>query len=338
MFDSCGRACQCVNGKLVECCRLRRDFASYTDEDKQQYIDAVLRLSSDPKYQPRYSALLEKYRSSFDTDVYNSDYTKSQFFVWNRYFLLEYENLLLEINCRIMLPFYDWTVLPLSPYISVVWNDKLGFGKSVRESDSCLVSGPFKEGAYSLISSAGGGCLKREFKNQKFPSRSVIERDILTQPASEFNKFHRHLQLYIHTSVRCFIGGTMCGKDAANDPVFILHLTMLDYIYDRWQGFGNDRLTKRYAGDTTPLILAPEYTVTQYHSNKNLPNNVAVCYAEPNVKSHIPTGHSFLAQSFSEVAKKEDLTMGCLSHGDLTSDDLGLSEEDIKFMESKSEC
>ena len=295
----------------------------------------MLTLSTDPTYQSRYNSLLKDYKASFDTDVYNADYKKSQFLVWNRYFLLEFENLLQEIDCRIVLPFYDWTVLPLNPYISIVWDDEVGFGKSSRKSDYCVISGPFKEGDYSLIASAGGGCLKREYGNQKFPSRGVIERDILTQPASEFEKFHRHLQLYIHTSVRCFIGGTMCGKDAANDPVFILHLAMLDYIYDRWQKFSVDRLRMRYANDESPLILAPSHTVTEYHDNSNLPNNVAVCYDEPNVKSHVPVGYSFAAQSFSEIAKKDDLTMGCLSRKDLISAHLNLSTDDMKFFESK---
>ena len=335
VLDSCGRACQCVDGNLVNCCRLRKDYASLTNEEKERYVDAVLKLSTDPLYQSRYYSLLESYKASFDTDVYNSDYQKSQFFVWNRYFMLEYEDLLREIDCRITLPFYDWTVLPLAPYLSVVWDDELGFGKSSRESDNCVISGPFKAGDYSLIPSAGSGCLKREYTNEKFPSRSVIERDLLTQPASEFNKFHRHLQLYIHTSIRCFIGGTMCTKDAANDPVFILHLGTLDYIYNRWQMFSEDRLKMRYANDDSQLLLVPGHTVREYHDNKNLPNDVAVCYDEPSVKSHVPVGYSFAAQSLSEVAKKENHTMGCLSRDRLNAINFDFSEGDKDYIESK---
>ncbi len=319
---------------MVECCRLRRDYAAFSDAEKDRYIDAVITLSTSSVYKARYETLLESYKASFDTDIYNSDSTKSQFFVWNRYFLIEYEDLLLEIDCHIILPFYDWTVLPLNPYISTVWDDKYGFGKSSRDIDYCVNSGPFKYPDYSLISSAGGTCLKREYKNQKFPSRSVIERDILTQPASEFGKFHSHLQLFIHTTVRCFIGGTMCSKDAANDPVFMLHLAMLDYIYDRWQRFSKDHLEARYAYDNSQLLLAPGHTVNEYYNNMDLPDNVAICYDEPTVKSHVPIGHNFLAQSFSEVAKKEDLTMGCLSHDHLR--DIGiLSNDEMAFIESK---
>ena len=41
--DACGRRCKCQNGKLVDCCRVRVDFASLTVNQRRSYIDTVLR-------------------------------------------------------------------------------------------------------------------------------------------------------------------------------------------------------------------------------------------------------------------------------------------------------
>ena len=87
-------------------------------------------VSSNPAYKSRYVALVEKYKSSFGTLAQNSIPANSQFFVWNRFFLIEYENLLREVECRITMPYYDWTVLYTNPYIHPVYDDKTGFGKS----------------------------------------------------------------------------------------------------------------------------------------------------------------------------------------------------------------
>ena len=332
--DDCGQLCSCENGYLTNCCRLRRDYASYSDEEKERYINAVTTVSSNPAYKSRYVALVEKYKSSFGTLAQNSIPANSQFFVWNRFFLIEYENLLREVDCRITMPYYDWTILHANPYIHPVYDDKTGFGKSARDSDRCVSTGPFSYDKFSLIDSAGGGCLKRDYTNRKFPSRALVERDVLTRPASEFSDFQRSLQLYIHTNVRCFIGGTMCTTDAANDPLFTLHLTMLDYWFSRWQSFDEFRLKIRYSNDNSPLSLAPEFTVSQFHDNSNLPNNLAVCYAEPRVKNHVPTGLYFLAQSFSEgSARQENLNIKCIAENQYANSGQQLTDEDKAYVQ-----
>ena len=290
-------------------------------------------VSTNPFYKLKYAKLLEKYKSSFDTPAQESDPETSQFFVWNRFFLTEYEDLLREVDCRITMPYYDWTILDTNPYIHPVYDDKVGFGKSSRSSDNCVSSGPFSYDKYSLIDSAGGGCLKREYSDMKFPSRALIERDVLTRPASEFSSFQRTLHLFIHTNVRCFIGGTMCTTDAANDPLFPLHLTMLDYLFSRWQSFDDLRLKVRYSTDNTALALASDFTVAQFHDNSDLPNDLAVCYAEPRVKNHVPAGLYFLSQSFSgDAEKKEDIDISCIAHKEFVNSGQHMTADDEAFV------
>ena len=333
--DECGQVCTCENGRLVNCCRLRHDFASLDDKEKETYINAVTTVATDPVYKIKYEALLEKYKNSFDTVAQGTNPNTSQFLVWNRYFLLEYENLLREIDCYITIPYYDWTVLHTNPYIHPIWNDETGFGKSSNDNDQCVSSGSFNYNGYHLIPSAGGGCLKREYNNRKFPSKALIERDVLTHPASEFEGFHRSLQLFIHINIRCFVGGTMCTFDAANDPVFILHLSMIDHIYSRWQDFDEQRLKARYYEDSSALALAEGFTVTQFYDNSDLPNGVAVCYAEPRIKNHIPPSLYFLAQSFQESSNRGNIYMTCISKEKLDKIGQHLSDEDKEFFRKK---
>ena len=306
----------------MNCCRLRLDFSSLSAEERTRYINAVLTVSSDSKYKSQYDSLIATYKESFSTVAQNSDYKTSQFFVWNRFFMIEYENLLQEVDCRITIPYYDWTVFTSSPYSSPVWNDDTGFGKSSRPSDYCVDSGPFQVDEFFLTPSAGGGCLKREYKDMTFPSRALVERDILTLHPSEFSEFHRILQVFVHNNVRCFIGGTLCTMDAANDPIFLLHLAMIDYIFNRWQSFSSDHLSARYADDDTALVLAGgQITVAQLHDNSNLPGGLAVCYAEPFVKNHAQLNLQYSnAQALSAGATPDNSPLGvdCLALTEIT--------------------
>lgn len=281
MVDECGRMCICENGKLINCTRVRKDYAALTPDEQQRYINAVLAVATQPAYSADYAALIAKYKESYKTPAQNPNPSVSQFFVFSRYLLLEYENLLRRVDCRITIPYWDWTALPLTPYVAAVWDNQKGFGDSSRSDDRCVKTGPFRVGVFNVTSGAGGGCIRREYNMKDFPTRSIIERDLLTQPASEFDAFQRFFQVFIHTNVRCFVGGTMCSVNAANDPAYLVHLSMVDYVFDRWQRFSKQHLAARYAGDQTLLALAGSLTVTQFHNNDNLPNNVAVKYATP---------------------------------------------------------
>ena len=302
--DQCDRRCTCQNGRIVKCVRLRKDWASLTTDERSRYVNAVLAISSQETLKGRYEALISKYKDSYETAAQSSTPAVSQFFVFNRFFLLEYENLLRVIDCRITIPYWDWTALPLTPYISAVWANQNGFGNTSRSTDNCVTKGPFRVGVFSKIAAVGGGCIQREYKEQTYPTRAIVERDLLTRPGSAFNEFQRFFQVFIHTNVRCFIGGTMCSVDAPNDPAYLLHLSMVDYIYNRWQRLSSDRLSARYANDNTALALSGEFTVTQFHNNDNLPNGVAVSYTEPSLKTHA-VHHVAQAQQSDEKPSKK---------------------------------
>ena len=281
VFDSCGRKCTCRGGFTTECCRFRRDWATMSIADRRQYIDAVIKVSTDPLYKPRYDTLISQYQLLSESLVHNSDPSVSQFIPWHRYFLMEYENLLKQISCNITIPYWDWTGLAKNPYAADVFEIDSGFGDSARFNDSCVNIGLFSADKWALPEIVGGGCLKREYQFRNFPTRDYIERDLLPRPASDFIVIHRLLQLVIHNQVRCTIGGTMCTAGAAADPLYILHLSRIDSIYSHWQDLKMGRQLVRYADDTTFLASTDSLTVAELSDIKFLPYRTAVCYDSP---------------------------------------------------------
>ena len=120
--------------------------------------------------------------------------------------------------------------------------------------------------------------LKRNYHKGFYPSREIIERDILSVPASGFKYFHYMLQMFISINVQCFVGGTSCSVHAANDPAFILHLANVDRIFNRWQNLGGGRETVHYGSNNTPLVLSNGLVVSQFCDNSKLPGGTSICY------------------------------------------------------------
>lgn len=334
IFDSCSQSCICKQHRLTSCCRQRFDFVNLSPQDQQRYIDAVKMVSSDPLYKSRYDTLIAKHKSSFDTVAQSTDPQVSQFFMWNRYFLHQYENLLREIDCNITIPYWDWTALPQMPYRSRVFDPKIGFGDASNPNDSCVSNGPFSYPSFQVTPSAGGRCLEREYKTQTFPTKAIIEKDVLTLPVEEFDVFHRFLQIFIFTNIRCFVGGQMCSKDAANDPLFLLHVAQTDFIFTRWQESDPFKLNAHFASDSRPLVLSDGALVSDYSNNKDLPNSLRVCYIMQELKNHLPSSgeaaFSAMLLAFTSKAKPE---MECaVVGGDSMMGDVALGEKEKEFM------
>lgn len=323
VFDSCQRRCVCRGGNAVECCRLRKDWISMNLAERRQYLDAVVQVSTDPVYKTQYDSLISLYRQLGRSLVHNSDPSISQFFPWHRYFLIEYENLLRQINCSITIPYWDWTALPKNPYVSDVFDITNGFGDSSRLNDSCVNVGLFSVNKWVLPAAVGGGCLKREYQLRSFPTRDAIDRDLLPTPASAFTTFHRSLHLVTHNLVRCTIGGTMCtAGDSAADPLYILHLSRIDSIFSQWQDLKMGRQLIRYANDNTLLTGTDGLTVAELSNNQVLPYGISVCYDSPfELKNFQPAKRS--------VSTKRLTSTSCMEPSEMENLELSVHEKEL---------
>ncbi len=212
---------------------------------------------------------------------------KDFFLTWHRWFILQYENLLQQIDCRVTVPYWDWTLVAANPFASDFWNPgQQGFGGNGSPPGGCVKTGPFKEGKWSLIRSAGGGCLKRNFKG-RFPDAIALASLLSYNPdPKDFVKFEMQLRIVFHNEVHCQIGGTMCSKSSAAAPEFFLHHAFIDKIWSDWQRMGakirfntffknqKQRMpaTEHRSGDFLDLSNQPDCICAEY---VNVVNNVS---------------------------------------------------------------
>ncbi|XP_028405797.1 uncharacterized protein LOC114528378 [Dendronephthya gigantea] len=234
VLDECGRRCRCKDGLLVDCCRLRKEFTQLSKEELIRYINAVKKASTDPRYKRKYDQLL-----TLHVELFRRIHKKDFFLTWHRWFLLQYENLLRKIDCRVTLPYWDWTLVAGKPFTfgeGDFWaSGEEGFGGNGSPPGGCVKTGPFREGEWSLIRSAGGGCLKRNF-NGRFPDLiSLASLLKSTSKPEDFSKFESQLRVVFHNNVACGIGGTMCTKHGASAPEFFPHHGFIDKIWSDWQ-------------------------------------------------------------------------------------------------------
>ena len=78
-----------------------------TKEERTLYVQTVIKASTHPAYKERYERLLTIHRNIFFSRIHELDF----FLPWHRWFILQYENLLREIDCRITVPFWDWSLV-----------------------------------------------------------------------------------------------------------------------------------------------------------------------------------------------------------------------------------
>ena len=214
------------------CCHLRKEFTDMSRSERVRYVNTVKTASTHPTYKARYEKLLTIHRDIFDSRIHDLDF----FLPWHRCFILQYENLLREIDCRVTVPYWDWNPVGAKPLTSDVWNPgPHGFEGNSISNPSCVRIGPFRAGAWSVISSAGGGCLTRSFSGSTPNAMDVKMLIMENGNASQFLNIESLLRFYFHDSVHCVIAGIICTINSASAPEFSLHHGYLDKMWWDWQ-------------------------------------------------------------------------------------------------------
>ena len=141
VFDPCERQCKCVNGKLVNCCRVRSPFTEMSEKERARYIEVIKTASTHSLFKRRYEALLTIHKTFFRTGIHQATF----FLPWHRWFLLQYENLLREIDCGVTVPYWESAEEANDALASEMWNPgDYGFGGNGTGSSSCVQDGPFR--------------------------------------------------------------------------------------------------------------------------------------------------------------------------------------------------
>ena len=145
VYDECGKKCKCEYGKLVKCCRLRKEFTDMTYAGRICYINTVKTASTNPAYKPKYDTQLTLHKTIFfDFGIPNRDF----FLPCHRCFILKLHGKSFKTNRlshQLSLLGMKFGGSEWSPFSSPVWNTgNDAFGGNRVPGGSCVKTGPFQ--------------------------------------------------------------------------------------------------------------------------------------------------------------------------------------------------
>lgn len=283
VLNSCEEQCECKNGELATCYRVRKNFTKMTVEDRKRYINTYKQASVDPLFKKDYEKMVALHLNAPNKLLHH---TPTIFFPWHRWFLVEFENLLRKIDCRVTIPYWDWSQVAHHWWEEssddVVWasgDHGLG-GNGNKDNDFCVETGPFRKDQWSVLGISGGGCLKRNFTRRSFTGDSEHVKKTLSLPLKDFFRFEKIVRDYYHAQPHDWIGATMKSpRSAGNSPEMPLHHSFLDKLWYQWQKKGDEYINVYYR--SVPFKLpGSKYYGWEWMDYRNLPGQVNVIYEE----------------------------------------------------------
>lgn len=266
VYDNCNRKCECYYGNLRNCCRQRKSFVDLSFTERQRYIDTYKIISTTPPYQVQYNSLVQSHQTLFGSGIHNN----AQFLPWHRYFILELENILQQVDCRVTVPYWDWSKQANNPLSGNPWTNSNNW---LGENGNCVTTGPFGTPGWNLVDNT---CLRRNFNlGATFATPADIAQMKLDFP-NNYNGMRVRLEAGpgFHNSVHCAIGGTMCSSRAAEAPEFFLHHCFIDKLWNDWQKLDPANVLA-YSGN---LDTAMPGTSTTPREMMDLNAGTRICY------------------------------------------------------------
>ncbi|MGW5674604.1 tyrosinase family protein [Streptomyces sp. NPDC003860] len=233
---------------------VRKNQRDLTPVEKRRLVDALLELKKSGRYDDFVDLHGEFYVTDGERRPRAAHMTPS-FFPWHRRYLLEFERALQEVDERVTVPYWDWTV-DSSP-TSSLWADDF-LGGTGRSGDRQVMTGPFahRNGGWRINSGAlDGRFLTRDLGRPADPltlptrddvARALRQSQYDEQPwdSTARGGFRNTVEGWaagtperwrMHNRVHRWVGGLMLGASSPNDPVFWLHHAYVDLLWARWQ-------------------------------------------------------------------------------------------------------
>lgn len=304
--DECDRVCECVHGKLTNCYRLRKELSKLSNAERKRLFTAIYKMGMSSKYKTTHDKFVWVHENYMCTTIHNEDY----FNPWHRWYIVLFENTLREMDCRITVPFWDWSYwmerkdLFNTKHIWRPYPYDLGGDGNLGRS-MCISTGQFREDKWfgfkhektkeiiKKTAKSFSKADKRKFKSPKFLTKKRCLRrkfspagdikplpsldKMLGVPLNQFRDIMLYLRYRIHGSVHMAVGGTMSSSWSADVPEFWLHHTFLDKIWWLWQERGKEFKNVYYSKLNNNMFLWP-YTQKQIIDTMNLPKCIKYKY------------------------------------------------------------
>ena len=211
-------------------------------EERLRYIRALKTVSTVSPYKSDYEKL-----TKLHPDYFFKIHTLPHFFPFHRWYLLKLENLLRKIDCRVTVPYWDWSRAVSGNSLwrntdtrDIWYPDEHGIGGNGTGPYRCVQEGPFRKGALTMVSwMKTCPCLRREFKKNPEIEDEKYVRRILRLPLSRFKCFEYAVRRMLHGELHEAIGGTMNLTASSTAPEFWFHHGFMDKLWSEWQKRGS---------------------------------------------------------------------------------------------------
>uniref|UniRef100_A0A914HLP2 ShKT domain-containing protein n=1 Tax=Globodera rostochiensis TaxID=31243 RepID=A0A914HLP2_GLORO len=228
-------ACRLPNGRPLNKA-LRREYRMLSDEERARFHSALLAIKQSGEYD-RMAALHAQFATS------GSAHSGPGFLPWHREFTKRVEIALRQVDPTVAIPYWDSTLESALPTPS---DSHLFTAEFMGTTDSSgnLITGDFAgwrtlDGRPNVMRSVGtDGTAFREQDLQWFLDQNSIEMILgFTAPRQGCqDRSSWNLMEYTHGNVHVFIGGDMTDQStSANDPIFFIHHSFVDLIWETWR-------------------------------------------------------------------------------------------------------
>ncbi|WP_328541106.1 tyrosinase family protein [Streptomyces sp. NBC_00344] len=232
----------------------RKNQRDLSTAEKRRFVGAVLELKRSGQYDD-FVRLHDRYYVTDGSEGPRVAHMAPTFFPWHRRFLLEFERALQAVAPGVSVPYWDWTV-DSTPAASL-WSDDF-MGGNGRPGDRQVMTGPFayNRGNWDIrVGVTNRRFLTRNFGRPADPVALPTAADVasaLEQPVYDAPPWDSTVALGFrnafegwsvaggpkwrnHNLVHRWVGGLMNSGTSPNDPVFWLHHSFVDLLWDRWQ-------------------------------------------------------------------------------------------------------
>ncbi|CAG9538263.1 unnamed protein product [Cercopithifilaria johnstoni] len=236
--------CHLRNGQLLQQA-IRKEIRMLSNSERERLFNAIRQLKASGEYD-RLARIHQQVSSG------SGAHSGPSFLLWHREFTKRMEIALRLIDPLIALPYWDSSLdqhLP-DPRNSIIWSSIL-MGES--DSNGYVINGPFAgfttlEGHSTIIRHLGkeGHLFTDQNINTVYDKNTIEGILAYTAPthACPYPPNFSALEYY-HASVHIWIGGDMKpSMTSANDPIFFLHHSFVDYIFENWRQIHQNRMQR----------------------------------------------------------------------------------------------